>query len=298
MTPYEQQALKEIHKWKHPDLTWGRKALQLLHKPVEFVGGAVMDTPVVGDAIRSSVSGIINVCNDLASSTVRREAIYKEFRTDGYLEVHALHDIQSLGLEQVDRVVGRLDTKYKLLALGEGALTGAFGALGMAADIPALIAMNLRVISEYATYYGFDSSAQEERVFAMNVLGLASSPSDASKAVAMAQLVRIAKEVAQKRTWEQLEKHVMVKVIQEISKALGIRLTKAKLAQTVPVVGAAVGGGFNAYFTSNVCLAAGYLYRERFLARKYGSEVIEITVPPMGVDELNFGSEFDGYDLG
>ena len=45
-------------------------------------------------------------------------------------------------------------------------------------------------------------------------------------------------------------------------------------------------------------LAAGYLYRERFVACKYGSEVIEITVPPMGMDGLNFGSEFDGYDLG
>ncbi|MGM3193258.1 EcsC family protein [Dickeya dadantii subsp. dieffenbachiae] len=69
-------------------------------------------------------------------------------------------------------------------------------------------------------------------------------------------------------------------MIQQISKILGIRLTKAKLAQAVPVSGAVVGGGFNAYFTSNVCNAAYYLYRERFLARKYGSEVIEKTVNP------------------
>lgn len=38
----------------------------------------------------------------------------------------------------------------------------------------------------------------------------------------------------------------------------------------MPVVGAAVGAGFNAYYTSKVCDAAFYLYRERFLQRKYG----------------------------
>lgn len=41
-----------------------------------------------------------------------------------------------------------------------------------------------------------------------------------------------------------------------------------------------VGGGFNAYFTNNVCDAAYYLYRERFLAARYGEDVIEVTVEP------------------
>ena len=44
--------------------------------------------------------------------------------------------------------------------------------------------------------------------------------------------------------------------------------------------GAAIGGGFNAYFTAKVCDAARYLYRERFLAEKYGPGVIEVTVKP------------------
>jgi hypothetical protein len=140
--------------------------------------------------------------------------------------------------------------------------------------------LNLRAIGEYATYYGFNVNSQEERLFAMNVLGLASSPTDASKGLAMAQLVRIAQDVAKKRTWKELEKHAFVQVFQQIAKAIGIRLTKAKLSQVIPVAGAAVGGGFNAYFTSKVCEAAYYLYRERFLAHKYGADVIEVTVEP------------------
>ena len=78
------------------------------------------------------------------------------------------------------------------------------------------------------------------------------------------------------------------KIIQEIAKALGIRLTKAKLAQMIPVMGAAIGGGYNAYFTSKVCETAWYLYRERFLAEKYGFEIIEQTVKPAD----NFDPEY------
>lgn len=136
------------------------------------------------------------------------------------------------------------------------------------------------LLGSIATYYGFDVSSQEERLFTMNMLALACSPTDASKVAAMAQLVRIARDVAMKRNWKTLEQHAFVQLIQQLAKALGIRVTKAKLAQVIPVAGAVVGAGFNAYFTQKVCEAAYYLYRERYLAAKYGPHVIEVTVEP------------------
>ena len=39
-------------------------------------------------------------------------------------------------------------------------------------------------------------------------------------------------------------------------------------------------GGFNAYYTARVCDAAYHLYRERFLAKKYGPGVIDLTAEP------------------
>ena len=107
----------------------------------------------------------------------------------------------------------------------------------------------------------------------------------------MAQLVKIAQDVAKKKAWKDLEKHAFVKVIQAIAKSIGVRLTKAKLAQIVPVTGALVGGGFNSYFTSKVCDAAFYLYRERFLARKFGPDVIEETVKPAEDLEAGYGQD-------
>ena len=100
----------------------------------------------------------------------------------------------------------------------------------------------------------------------------------------MAQLARIAADAAKKKAWKDLEKATLVNVIREIAKALGIRLTKAKLAQVVPFTGAAIGAGFNAYYTARVCDVSYHLYRERFLAEKYGPEIIDLTAAPVEGD--------------
>ena len=279
LSGYERQALEQIHTWKTPELSWFGRSMQMISWPLDKAGDFIMETPGLGDAIKKSIGGIVSVSNDVAQWSVSPESVYEEFRTTGH-DIHERLDIFSLDLEDVDKVVGWLDAKYKGLALGEGAAAGVGGILGIAVDIPALVTLNLRAIGEYATDYGFDVSSQQERLFAMNVLGLASSPKDAAKEAAMTQLVRIAQDVAKKKTWKALEGHTFVKIIQQISKALGIRLTKAKLAQVVPVAGAVVGGGFNTYYTAKVCDAAYYLYRERFLAEKFGPELIEATVEP------------------
>lgn len=293
LLPYDQHAIKEIHAWKDPQIGWFGQVMKVINWPLDKAGDLILATPGLGDAIKAAIQGLTGVCNDVAHWSVQKDAIYSEFHKHGHRNVNKAGDVHSLNLEDVDRVVSWLDAKYKGIALAEGAASGALGLPGIAPDLIALIAMNLRAIAEYATYYGFDIQRQEERLFAMNVLGLASSPTDASKGLAMAQLVRISQDVAKKRAWKELEKHAFVQVIQQISKALGVRLTKAKLAQIIPVGGALIGGGFNAYFTSKVCDAAFYLYRERFLAARYGVDIIEVTVQPATKVDPEYPEEFE-----
>lgn len=280
MTVYEKNAVIEIHKWKNPEVTWLSKTLDVVSLPFEKTGELFTKIPGVEWVLEKTVGGLVNILNDFAHWTVRTDAIYTEYRNDGYTNINSSKDIFTLDLEDADKVTGWLAAKYKTLAATEGAAAGYVGVAGIPADIVALIAMNQRAIGEYATYFGFDINTQQERLFALNILGLASSPDDAAKQVAMAQLVRIAQDVAKKRTWKELEQHTLVQVIKIIAKSLGVRLTKAKLAQVVPLTGAVVGSGFNAYYTNKVCEAAYYLYRERFLAEKYGEDVIDVTVKP------------------
>jgi len=279
MSEYERRAIAEIHEWKTPNITWLGHAMRAVDWPLSKATDWVLERETIGEAIRKAVSGVVGVCNDAAHWSIRRDAIYEEFRNAGHIVVEP-SDLTELRLEDIDKVVGFLDAKYKSLAAAEGAATGVAGLPGIVVDLPALVTLNLRAIGEYATYYGFDVTLQQERLFAMNVLGLASSPKDSAKQVAMAELVRIARDVAMKKTWATLEEHAFVQVVQQIARAVGIRLTKAKLAQVVPVFGAVVGSGFNAYYTARVCDAAYNLYRERLLAERYGPDAIEMTVQP------------------
>ena len=288
ISKYERSAVASIHEWKNPQIGWFGKAMKVVNWPLEKAGDLITEVPGVDWVIEKVIGGLVSLLNDLAHWTVRPDAIYEEYRKSGFDNIKTPRDIFSLDLEDADRVNGWLGAKYKTLAGAEGAGAGYVGLPGIPPDIAALITLNQRAIGEYATYYGFNISSQQERMFALNILGLASSPNDAAKEVAMAQLVRIAQDVAKKKVWRDLERHSFVRIIQIIARSLGIRLTKAKLAQVVPVTGALVGAGFNAYYTNKVCDAAFYLYRERFLAEKYGENIIEETVKPADNFEPKF----------
>lgn len=274
LLPYEKKALDEIKRWKHPekDDFWG-ELVKVVNAPINKAGEFVMNAPGVGDVIKTVVSGITNLCNDAAQFTVRQNAIIEDFRKHG-CDVNSIAEIQKLELEKIDKVVGYLAAKYKVIAAAEGAATGALGLPGIPPDLIAVISLNLRAIGEYCCYYGCNNDLQEERLFAMNVLSYASSAGDAIKGTIMANLVKISRDVAAKKTWKELEEHAMVLVIKKIAKSLGKRLTKAKLAQILPVFGSFVGGGYNAYYTAKVCETASFMYRERFLANKYDETII------------------------
>jgi hypothetical protein len=277
---YEDKAWKELEARKTSKVGWFDKAMQRMDKPLDAAGSLLMKTPGISRIIEKSVGGIIAVANDAAQWSVRAEAIFAHYRLAGHANVRTPSDIHALDLEQVDENIGWLAGKYKALALTEGAGFGAMGPVGIPLDIVSLVTLNLRAIGEYATYYGFDVSSRVERLFAINVLAFASSPSDGSKAIAMAQLLQISKNVAKKRAWKDVERYAFAVVLPRLAKALGIRLTKAKLAQFVPLAGAVVGAGFNTYFTAKVCDAASWLYRERFLAAKYGADFLNVSIGP------------------
>lgn len=266
---YETDAIKQIEKWKNPEKGIFGKALSVINWPIKKVGEGVMKIPGVEWTIGKSVGGLVSLLNDFSQWSVRENTIFDEYKSNGH-NVCDHNDIFKLELEHIDKTIGFLGAKYKTIAMGEGASTGFAGLPGIPIDIVALITLNLRAVGEYATYCGFDISTQQERLYALNILGLSSNPTDSSKQIAMSELVKIAKDVAAKKTWKDLEEYAFVRVIQQIAKALGVRLTKAKLAQVVPVTGAVVGAGFNAAFTAKTCEAAYHLYRERWLAAKYG----------------------------
>ncbi len=268
-SPYEQEALREIQLWKEPKMGWFGDTVQRVNKTLHLATDLVRQIPGVDWTIDNVVAGLLRVMNEIVQDSVWRDVIYDEYRDAGHT-INSETDIHQFDLETVDGRIAGLDTKYRALAAAEGAAAGYAGAAGILPDVVALVALNLRAVGEYATYCGFDIAEVSERYFALQVLNAVSQPTDSAKQAALVPVIRVSHALARQQTLQTIEQYTVTQAIRNAARGLGIQLTKGKLAQVVPVVGAAVGGGFNAYYTSKVCDAAFFLYRERLLMMKYG----------------------------
>ncbi len=271
---YEWQALDEIELWRERDMGWFGRAVERMNDAMNAVSDLIRKIPGVDWTIDNVVSGLLNVTNEITQDSVWRTAIYEEYRRAGHA-VYTPADVGDLDLKQIDAQLDGLDTKYRTLAAVEGAATGYAGLPGILPDVVGLVALNLRAAGEYATYCGFDLAQPAERLYALNVLNAVSSPSDTAKQATLTPVIRVSRHLTKDQAMRTVEQFALTKAIRNAARALGIRLTRAKLAQVVPVTGAVVGSGFNAYYTSKVCDAAFFLYRERFLVEKYGAERLE-----------------------
>ena len=176
-------------------------------------------------------------------------------------------------IRHIDEAVSSIRSRYSALGAAEGATTGFVGAPGIVPDILALTTLNLRATGLYATYYGFFVSRDDERLFALQVLSASAGSTDINKDFALKPITRASQGIAKRQAIESAGQYAITGSIKKIAEKLGIKLTKAKLAQMLPIAGAVVGGGLNVMYTNKVCHTAQQLYRERFLLARYGPDV-------------------------
>jgi hypothetical protein len=263
--------LGEVRAYKNPREGWFEKIVEVADKPLDAAGDAAFES-ALGDKLENVVVRVIEKLNDAASWSVRRDAILEEFRSLGH-DVEALDDIDDLEIGEVREVVGALGLKYKAMGAAEGAITGAAGALGIALDIPSLVLLSLRAINEHALYFGFDTGHDEERCYALLVLAVAATVTDEQRQESLQDITEIGKSMAGGDASELAKRKRTASLVKKIAEALVVRLVKGKLAQVVPLIGAAVGGGYNTLFLTEVCQSAHMLYAERWLMRRFGAQV-------------------------
>lgn len=190
-------------------------------------------------------------------------------------EVASIEDIRTLNLENVEKVVGYLGVKYKALATTTGCAEGASSFVPLAAipatiaSIPVFVGLALRAICEYATYYGYDTSLNCERVIAAQVLAL-SSAEDAAKKALILEINRFVSLAANKSP--QLTQHFLWAMLKKMAEAFGKKIEDEAFAKfagkIVPWLGMAIGAGVNAMMMTNICNTAFFEYRKRFLQDK------------------------------
>lgn len=255
---------------------------------------------VVAEGYAKAAQGLMDFTTGNGIQSVTLAGSMKRHQKMGH-DVRAPADFLQLDLRQCDEVLPNRKRLHVVVAITEGAVTSLLitgatvsttvsgGATAsvviatVATDSVAVMAGLGRIVGEVAASYGFDPNLPEEELFALQVLGLGMAVGTGEKAIALASLSRLTQDMMRRATWTQLDKHVLVQVINRAFASLGLKLTQKKLAQVVPVAGIFISSGLNLVLVRRVHAAAVDAYRLRFLTQKYGLESSASTdVIPLG----------------
>jgi EcsC protein family len=270
MSAYERrawdQSLKRLHAppYKAPV---PRKVLEVASRTTDNAAQfaeAHLPAATVKGIVEKTLNGTLELTFNPA---LRSASVQSALR--GYQKKHgnvfSLEDLKKLDLEHLDRFRRRKGL-YVMISAAEGtatslAVTGAVvsstvsggvtaGAVvaAVAADTVASLAMMGRSVGSVAVRYGYDVRLPDEELFAMGVLSVGMASTLEAKHTALAALSRLTQQMMRRAPWKQLNEHVLVRVIGRVYQVLGVKLTRRKLAQMVPVVGV----GINAVLSANM----------------------------------------------
>ena len=244
-TPYVETVLREQDAFRAAPPSVLPRAVRSLATPIGFLTHRLIPPEVIEAAIRGA--------DWAASSSIRKAAIEHDFS-----------DLQACDEAVVE--VRRWALGYA--ATGGGA-AGAFGALGLAIDVPATIALALRTVRLIGLSYGFGADTDSERVYILDILQLAGANNRDERAEAIERLAK-GRAAIDAGDWQKIVRLTgqttgTVAATRRVAATLGVNLSTRKIAQVAPFVGAAVGAGVNAAFQNDVAEAARFAYRARWL---------------------------------
>ena len=159
-------------------------------------------------------------------------------------------------LEITEAVVEEKIENYKKTAAAEGGITGAGGILLAFADFPLLIGIKIKMLFDIAAKYGFNTSDYKERVYLLHIFQLSFSSSEHRKSVYL-----------QMRNWKDRSAQFPDDINQfdwrNFQQEYRDYIDLAKMAQLIPVIGAAVGVVVNYRLLKKLGKTAMNAYRMR-----------------------------------
>jgi len=209
--------------------------------------------------------------------TIRREALLEEAQSRG-LPGDTVVDLADAPLEDLDNLASTCFRANKALAAVEGGACGFGGPESTAADLPLLFGLSCRAIQQVGTCYGFDMDDPDTTPVVLNTLNVGAGASSSAKAAFLLDLHVVAEAFAKRWTYKKVATRtftgtgtqLLKQTTRRLPKKIAHKVTKAKLAQSLPLVGVVVGAGFNYWFLQGVLQSARMGFRTLYLSRKYG----------------------------
>jgi uncharacterized protein (DUF697 family) len=235
MLPYEEQAYKELELWKK----------KILKKPGFFnlVSKGIQNR--LNKLIPEKVHNAITVAIEKMVKAVLFGAKYitKEPREDSSLQLR-----EAFVRERIQF--------YRKTASAEGAVTGAGGFLLGLAEFPILIGIKMKLLFDIAALYGYDVKDYRERLYILYIFQLAFSSQQGRN--------RVYQQISDWNSYisslpEDVDQFDWRTFQQEYRDYIDL----AKMAQLIPVIGAAVGAIVNYKLINKLGETAINCYRMR-----------------------------------
>jgi hypothetical protein len=292
LSEYERAVQAEIEAWKNAPAGVVSQAVAKVTAtaPVRWI---IEHTPSVPEAITrpvtKAVQGFMEMLKDGAYWTYSDEAILARAKEQG-LQVEGLPDLVEQPLDGLDKLARSFFAENKIIAALEGAGTGFGGLALIAADIPAIFTVAFRTVQQIGASYGFDMRDPNMAPVVLGIIGVASGAEEAAKIAALTDMQVTAKMFAKNWTYKKVAERTMAggpaqalkQLAERMPREIATSVTKRKLAQFIPVAGAAVGAGFNYWFIASTARTAYMTFRELYLLRKEAG--------PANDDELPAGA--------
>lgn len=244
---YIEQQIKAINEWERRKPSAVEQGISSLLAPVHSVASRVIPEQIVEAALTKACA---------IGKTLARKG---DIISDG--EVESIADLRYKDLELSDEIADSVHNWAIGTAASEGFATGMGGAAAMAADISFLITFAFRTIHRIGMCYGYEVKTDDDERFVLGILSVSSANTINERKAALLALkadIRAGGFVARKV--------LMSDLIKNLAKQMGINLTKRKMAQLVPLIGAGLGAAMNYSFITDIAWAARRAYQQRWLA--------------------------------
>jgi hypothetical protein len=174
--------------------------------------------------------------------------------------------IFTVDLAVVEKIATDKVKSAKGLAVVQGGLTGLGGAPGLLADIPTLYFLLFRTVHQVALCFGYPADNDAERRYLLQVVNAGHHLEWRERRCALMELDALEALAEDKQAAsEDMQRTLLAKSVQQLAKKLAATLITRKAAQTVALVGGAVGAVINRQLLEDVGLASFHAYRRRFL---------------------------------
>lgn len=266
LTEYERQARREIDAWQHGDASLVAQALNWAMQPMDWVVRRIVSEDLIEQA-DEAVTQFLSVLNDASEWTLDASEVLADAKRHG-IEVERAEQLRDHPLETLDAIARGYTTQNAILAAVEGGGTGLGGAVLIAADIPLLFTINMRLIQQIGAAYGFPLRGPGYRPLVLSIFNVAASNSREARNDAMREISVAGAALARGQDYRGRVSGTFREQNRHVPREIAKNIVGRKLAQAIPIAGAAVGAGINYWFTTEAAESSFMLFRALYLERK------------------------------